>query len=375
MKYLSIIMVMLLLGCAKEAGEDPIAYALESESPKIQTVLKNLEAHEVQIKLSTISTNNDSIVFEDFEFQVNDSNYFYPASTVKFPVSILTLEKLQQDEQFNLDSAFFVEGDSSATTFRHEIRDIFAISSNDTFNRLFEFLGKDYINSQLQSKGLNPLRFSHRLSTTDADNLTTKPLIFLEGDSTLVSTEPIINKPIEPLSLERVIKGIGYYSEEELINEAMDFSEKNYLPVNTIHEMMKRLFFPNNYHPDQQFNLNDQDRKFLIETMAIFPKDAGYISEDYYDSYGKFFIYGDSKEPVPDHIKIHNKVGYAYGYLTDCAFINDTKNDLQYILTATIHVNANGIFNDDIYEYDEIGLPFLAQLGREIHAYLISNAN
>jgi hypothetical protein len=62
-------------------------------------------------------------------------------------------------------------------------------------------------------------------------------------------------------------------------------------------------------------------------------------------------------------------VGYAYGTLTDCAFIEDRKNNLSYFVTATILVNQNGIFNDNNYEYDSIGIPFLAELGRQIHKY------
>jgi hypothetical protein len=78
-------------------------------------------------------------------------------------------------------------------------------------------------------------------------------------------------------------------------------------------------------------------------------------------------MFGDNTDPMPDHIKIYNKVGYAYGTLTDCAYIKDAENDVDFILTATILVNSNGIFNDNTYEYDEIGIPFLAQLGREIY--------
>ena len=37
-----------------------------------------------------------------------------------------------------------------------------------------------------------------------------------------------------------------------------------------------------------------------------------------------------------------------------------------FILSATIKVNNNRIYNDDKYEYDDIGFPFLAELGREI---------
>ena len=66
-------------------------------------------------------------------------------------------------------------------------------------------------------------------------------------------------------------------------------------------------------------------------------------------------------------MKIYNKVGYAYGTLTDCAYIHDIKNNIEFMVTATILVNHDGIFNDNVYEYDQIGIPFLAQLGRELY--------
>jgi hypothetical protein len=39
------------------------------------------------------------------------------------------------------------------------------------------------------------------------------------------------------------------------------------------------------------------------------------------------------------------------------------------MLTATILVNENQIFNDGNYEYDTIGKPFLANLGRVIYEF------
>ncbi len=362
---------LIFIGCAEDEPLRPIQHALNSESPNIRHVIDNLEAHEVQIKLSTIHKKKEKISFRDFEFQLDDNAYFYPASTVKFPVSLLTVEALQANSEYDLDTEFFVEGDSLPTTFRHEVRDIFAVSSNDTYNRLFDFLSKDSINSSLAKKGLTPSRFSHRLSTSDADNLTTRPLIFIENDSTLITTRPIINKPIKPLALEKVIKGKGYYSQDELIMEPMDFSEKNYLPISTLHNCMKRIIFPKAFSEDERFDISGTHRQFILDAMGLYPREMGYTSEEYYDSYCKFFIYGDSKDSIPEHMRILNKVGYAYGYLTDCAYIRDEKNDLEYILTATIHVNSDGIFNDDVYEYDTIGIPFLAELGRQIHTYLL----
>ena len=47
--------------------------------------------------------------------------------------------------------------------------------------------------------------------------------------------------------------------------------------------------------------------------------------------------------------------------------INFHKNsNLEFFTTATVLVNENQIFNDNIYEFEELGIPFLAALGREI---------
>jgi hypothetical protein len=80
-------------------------------------------------------------------------------------------------------------------------------------------------------------------------------------------------------------------------------------------------------------------------------------------------MFGDTEERIPDHIRIYNKVGNAYGYLTDAAYIVDYQNQVEFLLAATIHVNNDGIFNDGKYEYKEIGYPFLANLGKVIYDY------
>ena len=72
---------------------------------------------------------------------------------------------------------------------------------------------------------------------------------------------------------------------------------------------------------------------------------------------------------------ILNKVGWAYGYLTDCSYIWDEKLGVEYFLTATIKVNADGIFNDGVYEYDSIGLPFFKTLGKCIYESEVNRVN
>lgn len=373
MRYIQLCGLLFCLSCQTPSIQNPITTALQSNDPNIQTVMTNLETYELQIMLSKIQRTDTAISFEDYEFQVNDSLYFYPASTVKLPVAILSLEKLHQQDTLDMDLPFYVEGDTITSTIKKDILDIFAVSSNTTYNRLFEYLGKDYINQELVQKSITPIRISHRLSTDNAYDLETKPLIFSKNDSTLMTTSPIYNSDIVSLSLKSIKKGKGFYKNGILVNEPMDFSLKNYMPIRTQNAILKRLFFPEAFPVEARFKLSDKHYKFIKNAMAITPKEIGYDPKTYYDSYVKFFMFGDSKKAIPSHIKIYNKVGYAYGYLTDNAYIVDTKNHIEYILTATIHVNNNGIFNDDTYEYEAVGIPFLAALGREIHHQISSS--
>ena len=356
-----------VVSCAKNDTTPPLEKALASQSPNIQRVMDNLDAYEVQIRYTQIDRRNDSVIFTDHDFQVDANSYFYPASTVKFPAAVAALEKLNEIDSLSMDTRFFVEGDSVQTTFAKAVSEIFAVSDNAANNRLLEFLGQDDLNRRMERRGVSPIRIAHRLSTDNADDVTTKPLVFYLNDSTTALSSSIINAAIQPLELNDIKKGKGYIAGETHQQGAFDFSLKNYFPIDAQSALLKRIIFPEAFPEAQQFKLNKKQREFLLEAMHTLPSKVGYDPVDYYDSYVKFFLFGDSTEPMPEHIKIYNKVGYAYGTLTDNAYIKDTKNNIDFMLTATILVNSDEVFNDDAYEYDEVGIPFLAQLGRELY--------
>ncbi|MDF4221803.1 serine hydrolase [Maribacter sp. M208] len=365
--FLLFICGVLLISCAQEKQNlNFLEVALSSNDPKIKRVMDSINSYEVQIIYTQINRRNDSISFTDYEFQVNDSSYFYPASTVKFPVAVLALEKLNLTDTLSINTKYYIEGDTIESTVANDISKIFAVSDNLANNRLMEFLGFEAINQNLKEKGISPVRLSHRVGY-HSDDLRTKPLIIYLNDSTTGITQSLLNKTPERLKLLNVEKGIGYYEGDELIEEAFDFSQKNYYPITTQHNLLKRVLFPQMFKEVERFNISEKQREHLLNAMHTTPQHIGYDPATYYDGYCKFFMYGDTKKNIPESIEIYNKVGFAYGTLTDCAYIKDTKNNIDFLLTATILVNKDGIFNDDAYEYDEIGIPFLAQLGREIY--------
>jgi len=128
--------------------------------------------------------------------------------------------------------------------------------------------------------------------------------------------------------------------------------------------MLMAVVRPELVEQAQRFKLRETDRLALVQTLAALPRERGFAEADFPDAWCKFLLYGDHLGRIPPGVRIHNKIGQAYGYLSDTAYFHEPASGLEFFLSALIYVNADGIFNDDRYEYETIGLPFLAQLGR-----------
>ncbi|MBU2527400.1 MAG: class A beta-lactamase-related serine hydrolase [Bacteroidetes bacterium] len=374
MRLLLICFLLLLTACQTE-NQNPIE-AILAANPDLAEIAQNSK-YEVQILYSDIIRQGDSVSFKDYSFRLDADQYYYPASTVKMPVAVLALEKLkllrQSGIEMHRETPYIINGDTVSSNIATDVSEIFAVSDNSAFNRLYEFLGRDEINQKLHEKGIFPVRISHRLSVPNSAVDTTKTLLFFTSDSTFYPNLEVIDSPIQKLDyLKNQQKGIGFYAADSLVNTPFDFSLKNYYPLQSAHETLKRILFPIAFAPNERFDLSEDDHVFLVKTMAQLPSESPFKSYDpemYYDSYVKFLMFGDSKAPMPKHIKVYNKVGDAYGTLTDIAYIKDEKNDVEFMLSATILVNSNDIFNDNTYDYDGIGFPFLGKLGRAVYEY------
>ena len=137
------------------------------------------------------------------------------------------------------------------------------------------------------------------------------------------------------------------------------------------HAFLKQVMFPESAPKDKRLALSEEDYSLLYREMSILPRQSKYpkYKSSYYDGYCKFFMYGDNRDKIPEHIKIFNKVGEAYGFILDNAYIIDTKNKVEFILTAVVYHNNNETMNDNNYEYESISIPFLTKLGRLVYSF------
>ncbi|MEM6841757.1 MAG: serine hydrolase [Bacteroidota bacterium] len=366
----------------------------EREDPILDSVINHPETFELQIFYTQIDRDSaNQASFTSYYYGIDTNNYFYPASTVKMPAAFLALEKLNELNIDGLTKYSTMLTDSAADgqtrvtedltsesgipSVAHYIKKIFLVSDNDAFNRLYEFLGQEYLNDQLHAKGYNQLHIIHRLAifNTPEQNRRTNPVSFYDNANILYQQNLTESSRDFRVQTQNLRKGVGFMRNDSLINEPKDFSQNNFIAARTLQDMLKAVIFPDAVPKKQQFDLTEDDYQFLYRYMSqlpsetTFPNYAADTTEDYYDSYVKFFLFGDTKESLPKSIRIFNKIGMAYGYLTDNAYVVDFESNTEFLLTAVVYVNKNQILNDGVYEYDEVGIPFLADLGRAIFEY------
>ncbi|GAB2807909.1 hypothetical protein GCM10027043_03710 [Ferruginibacter profundus] len=332
---------------------------------------------------------------KNYYFNVNPAAYFYPASTVKLPIALLALQKLNElkDKGIDRNTTMITEaGNSQQTavyndpttidgkpTIAQYIKKILMVSDNDAYNRLYEFLGQDYINKELHKKGYADVQILHRLDIVlpELANRQTNPVKFLDGAGTVLYQQPLQNNTSR-YAVRNDSLGKSFYRSGSLVNGPMDFSKKNRISLEDLHRILVSLVFPERVTASERFNITEDDRKFVLKYMSQLPTESTFppYSADtatYFPAYCKFLLLGGdpsaSLKALPGNIRIFNKPGDAYGQMLDVAYIVDYDKGVEFFVSAVIYCNSDGTLNDDKYDYKTTGLPFMKNLGQVIYDY------
>jgi hypothetical protein len=273
------------------------------------------------------------------------------------------------DGEMELEDEDNVEG--GKITVRQQIRKIFLVSDNQAFNYLYELVGQDGLAECLRRAGLEAPRIVHRLEEfrSPPENLES-PRIDFVGEAFSYTLDARTAAPLPPREpVAGLLVGRGYYSGDELVEVPMDFSEKNYFPLVDLQRGLCKLVRPEVDCGGPGFELDNADREVMLEAMSQYPRDSTnpvYDPEEYPDTYVKNLLPGLERVVPRRHLKIYNKTGEAYGFSVENAWVVNTATGEGFFLAATLYTNADGILNDDEYEYEEVALPFFADLGEAV---------
>lgn len=385
-----LLLLSLLTAIAVQAQDFDLEAYLKEDS-LLNVVFSQPDKFQAQLIYTQIDRTQDNTPqFTSYTLGVTPTRYFYPASTVKMPTAFLALEKLNQLNLIHLDKTSVMltgagrspqtaatvdlSAKSGLPSVEQYVKKIFLVSDNDAYNRLYEFLGQAGLNEQLQTKGFEQTRIIHRLSVSGYDvegNRHTNPVSFLTNDQLTYHQGQRYSIFKSPLQLQNELAGKAYMnSEDKIVNEPFDFRYKNFVALQDLHDMLKTVLFPLSVPEKQRFNLTAEDYQFLYKMMSMYPRESQHPKyEKESDDYVKFYLYNAGKDTLPDHIRVFNKVGWAYGFLTDVSYIIDFEKGIEFMVAAVIHVNENETYNDGVYEYDEIGMPFFRQIGKRLMDY------
>ena len=242
---LSILFLFLLQGCFLR--ENPIKASMKSDN-FLSEILKNKDEYEIQIAYTEITRDKEGKpVFREFEFQVDEEKYFYPASTTKLPIIVLTLDKINELRAKGIEitpkSKILIssthEGNNqvqkdSITSFQNLIADVFLVSDNSASNVLIDFIGYNKFNAKMEQAGFKNTYLNHKFNPDPYVNInwqikTVKNEIISSNENQI-----IITAEQNTLGLK---KGKNRLQNGKVVPGALDFSQKNRSSITDMHNI------------------------------------------------------------------------------------------------------------------------------------------
>jgi len=383
--------VLCLTISGQRASEDLIRDLLLSSEEGFDEFLKAPEDYRLQVLYTQIDRDSMGVPsFRSFRYGTGKETYFYPASSIKIFAAALALEKLNLLDRKGLTKYSTVHIDSShagqqavsrdSTSdsgqpyIAHYLKKMLVISDNDAFNRLYEFIGQGPFNEELVSKGYKDTRILHRLSidlSPEANRHTNAMTFYDEDTGEKIFRQEAQYCEEDHSQAKAVWLGSKHVKGDEIVPGPMNFESKNRTSLEDLQKALQTILFPDSVPEEERFALDPDDYELLYRYMSQLPRETNRPDYgDKPDNYCKFLIYGDRQESrIPEHIRIFNKIGLAYGFTVDNAYVADFENKIEFLLSAVLYTNENQTLNDGIYEYDSVAFPFFGKLGRMFYAY------
>jgi hypothetical protein len=323
----------------------------------LEAWLDRAEAHRVQVMVRV----RDGACFVEHGFRV-DAEYIYPASALKTLLSVVALRRMRAlDPPEGLDATLGPDppGEGSAT-LGGEIRKLQVVSDNESFARLYDFVGHREVNETLWQLGFTSARFHHRMGGSREAGLAT-PALRLGAIAIPARKSALVLPPTPAASLEL---GKAYLVQGKRIERPMSFAEKNYVSLRDLQRVNLSLVAPE-CEGAVDLGLHESDRAFLLSAMSEVPTahDPPHDAADEAIEQHKPLLLGVRRAIPGARLRYLGKAGRAYGFHIANEYIEDVASRRAVLVTAAIYANPDGVMNDDLYDYDGSTQPFMRALG------------
>ncbi len=395
-----------LCGCATVRTEQmtDLSPIMPGSSAKFERLLASPEEFRLQVLVSEVVTNrNGHVELTRYGYRV-DAEYFYPASAIKLCAAVAALQAIGRitprslstdlaDAPMEIAPLFSGDvaqaGDESnlkggEITVGHELRKLALVSDNQAFNRFYDLVGHEELNRTMHALGLRSVVINHRLSEARKipDMRASSAVTFRVPNAGPIVIPARSSKLMLTNNANGLFVGNGYMSGDQVVNTPMDFSGRNGISLVDLQDLLVKVARPDIDLGTPSLRLSETHRARMLQAMTEYPRESAnpiYSAKDYPDESSKFLLPGirrvcPSTNPGV-RIEIAGKPGRAYGFSTENSYLRNPANGRAVFVAAVLYTNADGVLNDDKYDYATVADPFFADLGEMIaHRWLTDQA-
>jgi hypothetical protein len=365
---------------------------IDSLAIKFPNVIQSPDKYRFKIIFTEVKRSKTKIALETVSYRGDQKEYLYPASIVKLPTALMTLEEFNEIQKKTptvlMNSTIkFIQKKGCLTTANQIkignrmyptnldvlIKMMLAVSDNDAYNRLFDFVGQQKLNSRMFELGYNKAKIIRKFVLNcgfEQNRYSDSLVIYGKRNERLFTRGVLYNTdPIDVDTSNTLGKQYEGFN-KQLINKPFDFSKQNNIELMDIHKTLSGIVFPNSTS-NHKYNITSDQRKYLLQNLGRYPDEYGlaYNTLEYFPTYKKYLFYG--RDPKINYMndslnrfRSMNIVGVSFGSVIDCAYLIDFQTGKEFIVTVGIYANEDEVINDGKYDYDTIAYPIMKEIGR-----------
>lgn len=358
--------------------------ALVNSSDTLKGIAAEPERYRLQILVADVVTGAlGEPVLQRHAYREN-REYWYPASTVKLCSAVAALRRLEElnaaepdtptitaDTPLRFEPLFDDEHaehldptnpDTGRITLRTDIRHALIVSDNPAANRLYEFAGQHRVNAAMHDAGLASAHILHRLSEfRSPEDQRRAPAIIIETEPP-TTIDAATAPPTPATRTRRALPHAPHFpigrahinAARQRVNTPLTFTHKNFISLRDLQSLTAMIARPDIRLGLPGLDLRPQHRQLLYQAITTDPSQSDnprFDTQRFSDNWPHYFKTGLERVAPRQHWTVANKVGLAYGFVSETAYIHHEPTDRGVFLAMCLYVNDNAVLNDSNYNH------------------------
>jgi len=337
----------------------------------VDKVLANPEKYHLQINFTAVQEDLGKVTMNNYSLY-KDKYFYHPASLIKFPLALISLEILttyQENASVNLQTP--IQSKTCACDYGTDnyvnrlkqpnldvlFKEMLIMSNNEAYNFFYDFVGTTIFNKRMKYLNLSNIILRNRFYSGCGGTASK-----MHGGITFIkdSLDNSYTINCESDTLQSALQTI-------YLNAAGSQSY-NLVSLHSLHQLMIRLFYPTAFNEELKLNMSEKNLNYFKKTISSYPNSIPEY-QGYPNHYHKYLIPPHLINNKDSNIKIYSKNGNAGGYISDVMFFTDEKNNIKYFLSVSMYNARTKYYYRRRARYTSPGIDFFRQLSKILYNY------